>query len=188
MTRFLKTLHGWLGVIILPWIVLAGFTGLYENHGFKMLSLLPETRFRVEMLQGLPAAPVNEAAALALADRLLPAPHLPLSTGHTMTRLIYEVISPNETLDVDQATGAYWLIGPYATSLYDAQGSRIATQVQWGALLRRLHRAGWASDTFGTWPADLAATALMVFGISGLWLFFAPRVRRWKNRWARRRA
>ncbi|MBL9048118.1 MAG: hypothetical protein JNK34_12550, partial [Tabrizicola sp.] len=30
--RLVRTLHSWLGLLILPWVILAGFTGLYMNH------------------------------------------------------------------------------------------------------------------------------------------------------------
>lgn len=30
--RTLKTLHSWLGILILPWILVIGMTGLYLNH------------------------------------------------------------------------------------------------------------------------------------------------------------
>jgi len=32
LERKLRVVHGWLGAIILPWIVLAGLTGFYMNH------------------------------------------------------------------------------------------------------------------------------------------------------------
>ena len=30
--RTLRTVHRWLGVMILPWVIAIGFTGLYLNH------------------------------------------------------------------------------------------------------------------------------------------------------------
>ena len=30
--RRLKMVHGWLGVIVLPWVILIGLTGLFLNH------------------------------------------------------------------------------------------------------------------------------------------------------------
>ncbi|MFN3280590.1 MAG: hypothetical protein ACK40I_02810 [Tabrizicola sp.] len=30
--RLLKTVHGWLGVIVLPWVIVIGLTGLFLNH------------------------------------------------------------------------------------------------------------------------------------------------------------
>jgi hypothetical protein len=185
MTRFLKSLHGWLGVMILPWIVMAGFTGLVENHGYAILRHLPDTRFAPAMVAQLPPSPVDAARVTEMAARLLPQPFLPPSQARVLTRPGFSVIAQGRTLQVDQATGAYLLIGPYMSTLYDAKGWRIATQVQWPRLMNRLHRAGWASDSLGTWPADLAAGAMMLFGASGLWLFLAPRFRRWRNRRAR---
>ncbi|HMS96042.1 MAG TPA: hypothetical protein PKA03_12645, partial [Tabrizicola sp.] len=54
-----------------------------------------------------------------------------------------------------------------------------------GRILTSLHERGWVGSALGTWLADITAGALMVFGLSGLYLFFAPRLRRMKNRRAR---
>ncbi|SDJ33857.1 hypothetical protein SAMN05421850_11425 [Lutimaribacter saemankumensis] len=39
--KFLRTLHSWLGLIALPWVILFGFTGFYLNHGQAIRSVLP---------------------------------------------------------------------------------------------------------------------------------------------------
>lgn len=153
MTRFLKTLHGWLGVLILPWVVLAGLTGLYGNHRALVLGLMGDVR--------LSPAPVPAPVAARL-----------------MGRPGFRVVTEAETLQVDQATGATLRITPYRTVLADAEGRVLLRQWHWGRILQRLHKAGWLGSRLGTWPADLAAGALVVFGVTGLWLLFAPRVRR----------
>lgn len=184
MTRFLKTVHGWLGVMILPWVILAGLTGLYQNHGNLFLRVLPQTRILPALIADLPSAPVDLAAVQALATTDL-GRHVLAREARVLGRPGFQAVAPDLTLQVDAATGARLWIGAYVSTLTDADGHVLARQVQWSRLLQRLHRAGWAGDRFGTWPADLAAGALVVFGSSGLWLFLAPRVRRWKNRRAR---
>lgn len=185
MKRFLKTVHGWLGVLILPWVVLAGLTGLYENHPALVLGVLAEPRLTPALLADLPPAPQDAAAVAALAAGLLPAPVPAPAPAPFLGRPGFRVVGEVETLQIDQATGARLRITPYQTVLSDAAGRVLSRQWHWGRILQRLHKAGWLGARFGTWPADLAAGALVVFGLSGLWLFFAPRVRRWRNRRAR---
>ena len=43
--RLVKTIHSWLGVMILPWVVAIGFTGLYMNHNDLILSLFPTAHY-----------------------------------------------------------------------------------------------------------------------------------------------
>lgn len=38
--RLLKTIHSWLGVIVLPWVLIIGFTGLFLNHQSLVMGLL----------------------------------------------------------------------------------------------------------------------------------------------------
>lgn len=184
MTRFLKTLHGWLGVMILPWVILAGLTGLYQNHGYLFLRVLPQTRILPELIADLPSAPVDLAMVQALAVAEL-GREARVHEWQFFGRPGFQAAAPGQTLQVDAATGARLWISAYVSTLTDAKGHVLARQVQWARLLQRLHKAGWAGDRFGTWPADIVAGALVVFGSSGLWLFLAPRLRRWKNRRAR---
>lgn len=179
--RFLKTLHGWLGFLILPWVVLAGLTGLYENHGDLFHRLLPQAELGPGPIEALPSRPVDAAGAAALATRILSGPTGPVTQVLVFKRPSFE-IAGEETLRVDAATGAYWREGQFAISLYAPDGRELASRINWSKLLVRLHRAGWPGDRFGTWPADIAAAALVVFGVSGLYLFIVPRLRRWKNR------
>ena len=66
--RFLRSLHAWLGICILPWVVVAGFTGFYMNHGKLILSLLPDSGFDVTQFDASPLAKeVTRAQAFALA-------------------------------------------------------------------------------------------------------------------------
>lgn len=181
LDRPLKTLHGWLGVLVMPWVVLAGLTGLYENHGDLFRRILPQATLGPELIEVLPPRPVDATGASALAARILPGPTGPVTQVLVFKRPSFE-IAGEESLRVDAATGAYWREGPFAISLYAPDGRELATRVNWSRLLVRLHRAGWPGDRFGTWPADIAAVALVVFGVSGLYLFLAPRFRRFRNR------
>lgn len=185
LERLLRTLHGWLGLLVLPWIILAGLTGLFENHGQLFLRMLPQSVFTAEMLQGLPPKPVDALAVQTLALRLgLPQSQPPVAT-RVLSRPGFKVSAGTTTLVVDGATGAYWLEVPYVSTLYTADGAKIASRIRWARVMVSWHRAGWLGTGLGTWPADITAAAMMVFGVSGIYLFLAPRLRRMRNRRAR---
>lgn len=182
--RLLRTLHAWLGVLILPWIVLAGLTGLYMNHERLVLSIFPEGD--VSAVQFVSEGQVQtEASARDLAEGLFGSLG-PARTKRFEGRQAYAFAGPDagEVL-VDRQTGHLWFASRYAVTLYSPKGEKLAQDLRLGRILSSLHGRGWVGRSLGTWPADITAAALMLFGLSGLVLFFAPRLRRRKNRRAR---
>ena len=187
--RMLKTIHSWLGVMILPWIVAAGFTGLYMNHDDLILSVFPVTEhYDPTLFDASPLArQVDEAGAERIAAVFAPGAVLDLADDedwyhdrhvYTFDAGVYDVI-------VDRETGFGWTDSRYVTRTYQPDGQRLHTRVRWGRVLSSIHERGWVGTGLGTWLADIAAGALVVFGLTGLVLFVAPRVRRAKNRRAK---
>lgn len=167
--RTIKNLHGWLGLFVWPWVVMIALTGLYQNHQSAIDPWLPGQGITVETLLALPPALVSETEARESLGQIEP-----------VTLFGRPAWASPEGRGIDRATGATWESGPYLTTWRDAQGQLIGWRMDWQKLFLRLHGAGWASGTFGTWPADLVALALVTFGLSGLWLFLSPRLRRRK--------
>lgn len=163
--RRIKSLHGWLGLFVWPWVVMIALTGLYQNHQAALTPWLPGNPMTAERLAALPAHPVTVPPA-------------------EMTQPVTVFGHPGwqgAQGGIDAETGATWTSGSYLTVWHDAKGSRIGWRIDWQKLFLHLHRAGWTTDALGTWPADLAAIALTLFGLSGLWLFATPRLRRWRK-------
>jgi hypothetical protein len=188
--RFLRSLHAWLGVCILPWVVMAGFTGFYMNHSKLILSLLPVGGYEVAQFDTSPLAKeVKRAEAFALARSILPDVVLGLTVSKPyLGRESFRFDGGNTDVIVDQKTGHYWVTGRYLRRTYAPDGARLDTEIRWSRVLSSLHTRGWVGTVLGTWLADITAGALMVFGISGLYLFAAPRLRRARNRRARMKA
>ncbi|NBZ87523.1 PepSY-associated TM helix domain-containing protein [Stagnihabitans tardus] len=168
--RRIKTLHGWLGLFAWPWVVMIALTGLYQNHASAIDPFLPGAPLTEAQLSALPASPVTEVEASAL-----------LTEPEPVTVFGRPGWQGADGRGIDQATGVRWEPGPWMTLWRDRGGEVIAWRVEWQKLFLRLHRAGWAGENLGTWPADLVALALTLFGLSGLWLFLAPRLRRWRR-------
>lgn len=182
--RLLRTLHSWLGVLILPWIIIAGFTGLYMNHEDLVLSVLPDGNVGASVfVDG--GTVQDEASARTLAEaRFGPVEGGKSKKFEGRKALSFKTKDGSEVL-VDLETGHLWQVGRYLVTLYAPDGTVLAHDLRRGRILTSLHERGWVGSALGTWLADITAGALMVFGLSGLYLFFAPRLRRMKNRRAR---
>lgn len=186
--RLLKTLHSWLGVLILPWIVMAGLTGLYMNHSRLILSWLPATGIEVSALDSLPGGvPQTKESAWAIARAAAPDAALKADPDDSYRgRRVFAFDGDGTDVQVDQATGYHWVVRRYSVVLRAPDGQRVDTEIRWSRVLSSLHERGWIGSALGSWLADITAGALAVFGLSGLYLFTAPRLRRMKNRRARK--
>lgn len=186
--RLLKTIHSWLGVMILPWVVAAGFTGLYMNHEDLILSVFPSTEhYDPALFDASPLARVvDRAGAEEIAATIAPGAGLDLTGDDEFRgRFVFTFDAGSYDVIVDEETGFGWTDSRYVTRTYQPDGVRLHTRVRWGRVLSSIHQRGWVGTGLGTWLADIAAGALVVFGLTGLVLFFAPRVRRAKNRRAK---
>lgn len=189
--RFLRSLHSWMGALILPWIVLAGFTGLYLNHRDVVKSVLP---MRAEVSGAQFAAdpeahPVDRAAARRRAEAIVPdGPWRRAGSKRYKGRSVYRFGTEAGTVIVDRQTGGAWLRDRYMITAYAPDGERMARTLRWGRILRSIHERGFVGTALGRWLADITAGALVIFGLSGLVLFASPRFRRRRNRRARRAA
>jgi len=187
--RVVKSVHSWLGVMILPWVVAAGFTGLYMNHADLILSVFPKTEhYDASLFDGAPLArQVDEPAAERIAAVIAPGAELKLSGDEDWfhDRHVYTFDAGSYDVIIDRATGFGWTDSRYATRTYAPDGTRLHLRIRWGRVLSSIHERGWVGTGLGSWLADIAAGALVVFGLSGLVLFVAPRVRRARNRRAK---
>jgi hypothetical protein len=186
--RLLRSLHTWLGVMILPWVIIAGVTGLYMNHSALVLSVFPVGDIKAPVLRAR-ALPQTEGSAAEIVKALYPDTRFDdMGGGNQNGRKGFVFAADNFEAMVDQETGYVYVKSRYFMSLYSPAGHRVAIKPSWSKILSRLHQDGWVGGAFGSWPADIVAAALMIFGSSGLYLFTAPRLRRAKNRRARLRA
>lgn len=182
--RLFKTVHTWLGVLILPWIIVIGLTGLYLNHWQLVNDLLTKPSYDEASFDDWPnPQQQDEADADALAQALWPESDwrgIEWSDYHGRT--VWNVEVDRDLLIVDQATGHYWIKTAFKRKTYDPDGDLLHTKIYWSSLFKTVHEYGWFDRRFGTWLADITAGAMVVFGLTGLYLFTAPRMRRRKNR------
>ena len=181
--RVIRTLHAWMGALILPWVVLAGFTGLYMNHAELISRILPASGFDTAVLAESGAAPQDQDSARAIAVAAMPGEAVVLKTNDRYQgRDVFYFVAGSTDVVVDKATGFHWRITRYQRQGFANDGSLVTRQIRWDRVMDSLHGRGWLGDRLGTWLADLTAVALMLFGGSGIYLFVAPRLRRWRRR------
>ena len=182
--RLLKTVHGWLGVIVLPWVIIIGLTGLYLNHEGLVLGWLDGGGYDEAQFDLWPEPqPKTVEEAQALAETLLPgtAPKPgPDTAYHGREAAIFE--ADGTQVIVALKTGHYWVKTDLSRVTHAPNGTVLERKTYWGSIFKRLHVRGWLTSTFGTWLADITAAALVVFGLTGIVLFLLPRVRRRQNR------
>jgi hypothetical protein len=184
MTRILKTLHGWLGILMLPWFVIIGLTGLYLNHSALVLSYLPSGTYDEKQFDAWAnPVPVNLETARAIAASVWPA-----ETFARGSQTIYH----NRRVDVFEgesgrvivaiSTGHYWVKTQFFRKTYDPNGRLLDVKFYWGHAFLLLHSTGWVNSDLGTWLADMVAGAMIFFGLSGILIYWLPRKKQRKNR------
>lgn len=182
--RFLKSLHGWLGVIVLPWVLVVGLTGIYLNHEQALFNLLPGAVYDEARFDDWPdPTPIARAEARSAAERIWPDQSYKLSEEpqyHGREAAILE--GDDGAVIVDLATGHYWIKTDFRRQTFAPDGELLDTQIYWGNIFKSLHTRGWISGRFGTWAADITGGAMSVFALSGIILFLLPRLRRRRNR------
>lgn len=186
--RLLKTLHGWLGVIVLPWVIIIGLTGLFLNHERLVMGWLEGEGYDEAQFDVWPGAmPVTLDDAKALALRLYPDTDFSLGddrTYHGREAAIFE--AGGTQVIVALQSGHYWVKTDTSRVTHAPDGTVLETRTYWEGIFKRLHVRGWLTSAFGTWLADITAAAMVVFGLSGIVLFLVPRLRRRQNRRNRR--
>lgn len=182
--RLLKTIHSWLGVIVLPWVLIIGLTGLFLNHEGLVMGFLSSGGYDEEQFDVWPdPRPKSPDSARVLAETLFPGQPILVdaeTSYHDRDAAIFNV--GDSQLIVALKTGHYWVKTDFRRVTYAPDGQVLETKTYWQSIFKRLHVRGWLTNRFGTWAADITAAAMVIFGLTGIILFLLPRLRRLKNR------
>jgi hypothetical protein len=178
--RSLRFVHAWLGIIVVPWIIIIGATGLYLNHSRAIFALIDVAPYDEASFADWPgAAPVSEAQALVVARGVWPdEPVKSTKNGkyHKMPAYIFQKQSGR--IIVTQATGHYFVKTWRTRTTFAPDGQQLHRRIYWGSIFKQLHTDGWSGGGLGTWLADITSVAMVVFGLSGIFLWWMPRARR----------
>lgn len=180
VVRLLRTVHGWIGVFVFPWIIVIGATGFYLNHAQPILAVLEGPKYDESRFDEWPVTePVTEASARAVAMGVWPGEAIVKVTEKVYHgRPSFQFKKASGRIIVTRPTGHYFVKTRYTRRTYAPDGELLHARTYWGAIFKGLHRAGWLGRSLGTWLADLTSLAMVVFGASGVVLWWVPRSRR----------
>lgn len=180
LLKFFRVTHGWLGIIVFPWIFVIGLTGFYLNHAQLVNGWLEREPYDESQFYDWPGAretPVADAARTAKnvwPDETVNS--IREETYHGFDAYVFRKASGK--IIVVRDTGHYFVKTNLSRSTFAPDGTRLDRKIYWKSVFAWLHERGWLDNTFGTWLADITAGAMVIFSLSGLYLFFAPRTKR----------
>ena len=109
--RLIKTMHGWLGVLVLPWVLIIGVTGLYLNHESLVMAVLDGEGYDEAAFESWPdPRPMTPDEALGLAQSLFPGKTLSRlsdTTYHNRDAALFKVEGTQVIVALE--TGHYWI-------------------------------------------------------------------------------
>ncbi|NOR64269.1 MAG: hypothetical protein GQ535_17505 [Rhodobacteraceae bacterium] len=179
LLKFFRVTHGWLGVIVFPWIFVIGLTGLYLNHKSLVLDWIGSSAYDESQFADWPVQDVTVTQALAIAKTYWPnedVQSLKDDTYHDHDSFIFKKDSGR--IIITQDTGHYFVKTNLTRRTFAPDGTLLHKKIYWASVFKWLHVRGWLNSDLGTWLADITAVAMVFFSLSGLWLFFAPRLKK----------
>ena len=183
MNRFLRicrTMHSWLGVLVMPWVLIIGATGLYLNHPDLALGLIGYTELSERDLAGAPVFQTTKEMALLIAATIWPGQPVQQSgLIQYRGREAFGIKKDSGFIAVPAPQSSHYFVRTaLSEETYTMEGKLVHRQYNLKSVLKSLHERGWASTRFGTWLADIVAAAMIFFSATGLTMWSVPKVRR----------
>ena len=180
LSQNLRALHRWMGLILFPWVIIYGLTGLYMNHGDLILSLFPRDHIEQALVDDQPGLRGDAEQAK---DWLHQQPFAPISKslkdgvyyGHPAW---FIALKDDSELVVFKNSAQYVVRAPYRRTLYAGDGSLLDSKFYWGRILSEFHKRGLVASPFGSFLADAFSIILISFGVSGLAVWGLPKLNR----------
>ena len=185
--KYTRTLHSWFGVIALPWVILFGLTGFYLNHPGIIEKFLPLQSYQentsdyVKLSKPLSAEDAAEIARRYWSDSKMKSVSRATYHGYDVIEFEREA----GAIIVVSDTGHYYGKSRLQNKMFAPDGSLENRKIYWAYVFSVFHRTGWLGWSIGTVLADITAIALIIFGFSGLVLWYLPKHKRFKRRLGR---
>ncbi len=180
LQKFFRVTHGWLGIIVFPWIFVIGLTGLYLNHKSFVLDWIEQFEYDESAFSEWPnPQPPTMTDALIIAQSIWPDEDI-LSVKEDSYHGfdVFSFKKDSGKVMITQDTGHYYSKSNFMRVTYAPDGAVLDRKIYWKSVFKWLHVRGWLNNGLGTWLADITAVAMVIFSFSGLWIFFAPRTKR----------
>jgi uncharacterized iron-regulated membrane protein len=185
--RSCRSVHGWIGVVVLPWVIVIGATGFYLNHSRAIYDALFRHEFSERGFEDeRPAEPITREAARALAATVWPEDGiLEIKEKAYHGRPSFVVKKPRGLVILSIPTGHSYVKTPYTRRTFSPQGVLLDTKIYWGRIFKELHTTGWLGRALGTWLADAVSLAMVVFGLTGTLMWWVPRAKKFQRSFRR---
>jgi hypothetical protein len=183
MNRFLRicrTVHSWLGALVMPWVLIIGFTGFYLNHSQLVLRAIGYHELAESDLAGASEAEVTQELAQQIATAVWP-DELVLESGFIKYRGGRALALKKDSgliIIPGPQTNHYFVSTTFSERTYTLDGKLVHQQYNLKPILKSLHERGWVGKSLGTWLADIVAGAMVFFSLSGLIMWSVPRIRK----------
>lgn len=177
--KVLRTFHSWIAIIVFPWVLIIGLTGFYLNHSKMILGWFEATAYDEIQFSEWPDIEVTRFTALNVAAEIWPderVQKVEFSDYHDRPSIIIEKASGS--VIVSEATGHYFVKTRLTRKTYAPDGTELHSKIYWGSAFKTLHTRGWLSSRFGTWLVDITSISLVIFSVSGIFLWWMPRAKK----------
>jgi hypothetical protein len=183
MNRFLRicrTMHSWLGALVMPWVLIIGATGFYLNHSQSVLELLGQTELSQSDFNNLTELPITEEIASQIAETVWPdQPLLGTNLANYRGRQSFGFKKASGYIFVPASrSGLYFVETTLSRQTYALDGRLLHSQYNLKRVFKSLHEKGWVGDGLGTWLADIVAVAMIFFSLTGITMWSVPKVRK----------
>ncbi len=177
--RLLKTLHGWTGIVVVPWVLLYGLTGFYLNHERSLAFLFGIDAVDTLWKEDQPGHLATEAQALAWFAAAYPGMTARKVTDEAYhDKPAYQIATDGLLVIAPKNSSFYFDKSDHVRQLHDGAGRVIDRHLYWPSILKELHVHGWMRGGLGTTLADLFSLMLIGFGLTGACLWTMPRIMR----------
>lgn len=177
--KFLRTFHSWIAIIVFPWVLIMGLTGFYLNHSKMILGWFETTSYDESQFGEWPDIEVTRFTALDVAVDIWPderVQKVEFTDYHDRPSILIE--KPSGSVIVSEATGHYFVKTYLTRKTYAPDGTELHSKIYWGSAFKILHTRGWLNSRFGTWLVDITSISLVIFSVSGIFLWWMPRAKK----------
>ena len=181
--RYCRTVHSWLGALVMPWVLIIGFTGFYLNHSQFVLGAIGYKELSDNDTAGASDIAVSQDLAQQIGGSVWPDERV-LESGFIKYRGGKALALKKDSgliIIPGPQTNHYFVTTSYTEKTYTVDGKLVHQQYNLRPLLKSLHERGWVGNRLGTWLADIVACAMVFFSLSGLFMWSVPRIRKLRN-------
>lgn len=168
-----RTTHRWVGIVVFPFVLFEGISGIYLNHTKVFSVPFVQTSITVPNL----AEPWDIGEAEIRAQTVLGGPVRENKWKRKGGRRYYRLradMGAKQTVVLELRSHTYWLATRYTATHYTESGEIVEDRWRWKQIFTDLHNGvigGW----FGRLLTDLIGVCLILFVATGITMWFLTR-------------